>query len=133
MWRKGLFLWGVCISYRWLPSRNTTKMGIFSMDKDPKKEQIEGLPAWVMTPKEEKAVLEEYQKEVWRKCDEYVQAFKRCEAANGFSVLFRCKEEGNAMRECVQHHHQHEYVDEVRDTFLRKKIAAREAERAEKQ
>lgn len=97
-------------------------MGIFSMDTDPKKHQIKGLPNWVLTPKEEKEVLEEYQKEVWRKCDKYVQAFKLCEAATGFSVLFKCKEEGNAMRECVQHHHQHEYVDEVRDKFIKKKL-----------
>jgi COX assembly protein 1 len=96
------------------------------LDDENEKKRINGLPSWMLTPSEEKKVLEEYQKEVWRKCDKYVQEFKKCEANagfGGFAVLFECKEQGNAMRACVDHHHQHQYVDEVRDAFIQKKLA----------
>lgn len=94
------------------------------MSEKEQKKRIEGLPSWMLTPAEERTVLEEYQKEVWRRCDEYVQAFRKCEAGagyGGFGVLFECKKEGDAMRQCVDRHHQHQYVDEVRDAYIKKK------------
>ncbi|ONH76750.1 COX assembly mitochondrial protein [Pichia kudriavzevii] len=91
-------------------------------DGNSRKTRISGLPSWVLTPAEEKQVLEEYQKEVWRKCDEYVKEFQKCEASAGFGVWFKCKEEGKAMKACVEHHHQYEYVDEIRDAFIKKKM-----------
>lgn len=92
------------------------------LDKENEKKRIDGLPIWILTPKEEKEVLEEYQKEVWRKCDDYVQAFKKCEAMTGFGVLFKCRQESKAMKACVENQHQYEYVDEIRDAYIQKKI-----------
>lgn len=103
-----------------------SKMGW--LDKDNEKKRIEGLPSWILTPKEEKEVLEEYQREVWRQCDKYVQEFKKCEAMAGFGVLFKCREQSKAMKACVVDRHQHEYVDEVRDAYIQKKLAKRQAE-----
>lgn len=98
------------------------------LDKDDEKKRIDGLPSWILTPKEEKEVLEEYQREVWRQCDKYVQEFKKCEAMAGFGVLFKCREQSKAMKACVVDRHQHEYVDEVRDAYIQKKLAKRQAE-----
>lgn len=106
-------------------------MGLF--DKEFERKRIETLPNWILTPAEEKQVLEEYQKEVWRNCDRYVQEFQKCEAVSGFAVLFKCKAEGNAMRACVDHYHQHEYVDQVRDAFIKNKLDKFAQEKAAKQ
>lgn len=86
------------------------------------KVRTEGIPNWMLTPKEEKQVLEEYQLEVWRQCDKYVQEFKKCEALAGFGVFIKCRKESKAMKDCVDYRHQHEFVDEVRDKFIREKM-----------
>ncbi|KAG0682660.1 hypothetical protein C6P40_001100 [Pichia californica] len=100
------------------------------LDPDYKKERIEGLPGWILTPREEKEVLEEYQKQVWKNCDEYVQAFKKCEYFAGLGVLFKCREEANAMKACVDNQHKHEYVDKIRDEFIQRKLAKLKEEEA---
>ncbi|GMM45182.1 Cmc1 protein [Pichia kluyveri] len=91
------------------------------LDDSNPKERINGLPSWVLTPAEEKKVIERFQIAVWEACDPYVREFKKCEANTGFGVLFKCKKQGDAMRECVQRHKDHKYVDEVRDAFIREK------------
>lgn len=100
------------------------------------RKRIEGLPVWMLTPKEEKEVFEEYIQEIYKQCDEYVKAFSACEQAAGFGVFFKCKNESKAMKSCVQSHYNQEYVDDVRDKYIEKKIAFRkqleETEQAEK-
>lgn len=36
------------------------------------RKRIEGLPVWMLTPKEEKEVFENWRKNTWKYCDEYV-------------------------------------------------------------
>lgn len=100
------------------------------------RKRIEGLPVWMLTPKEEKEVFEEYIQEVYKECDDYVKAFSACEQMTGFGVFFKCRKESKAMKSCVQSHYSQEFVDEVRDKYIEKKIAFRknleETERAAK-
>ena len=103
-------------------SYTNTNMGFWNGIDEPK-ERTSGLPNWVLTPAEEKKVLEEYQKEVWKRCDPYVYEFRKCEHYAGLGVFFKCRAQAKAMKDCVNHHHQHEYVDEVRDAFIQKKLA----------
>lgn len=106
-------------------------MGLF--DGNVTKERIQGLPSWILTPLEEKEVLEEYQKEVWRKCDDQVKAFRKCESLAGFGVFYKCSEEAKAMRKCVHDQHDQEYVDEIRDAFIKKKMERIKKEQEEAQ
>ncbi|GMM31186.1 Cmc1 protein [Martiniozyma asiatica (nom. inval.)] len=95
------------------------------LDRELKLQQvnrINGLPAWMLTPKEEKEVLEQYQVEVWKRCDQYAKAFKQCEEMHGMTVFFKCKEESRILKQCIDDQHRHEFVDEVRDAYIQKKI-----------
>lgn len=78
----------------------------------------------MLTPKEEREVLEQYEVEVWKKCDAYSVAFKECERRVGFGVWFKCRAESKALKDCVYNQHTHERVDEIRDEFIRRKREA---------
>lgn len=79
------------------------------------------LPLWMLTPREEKEVLEQYEVEIWKRCDAQSLAFKRCEHQAGVGVWFKCRAESQALKDCIYQQHTHERVDEIRDEFIRRK------------
>lgn len=85
------------------------------------REHIKGLPVWMLTPKEEKEVLDQYEVEIWRKCDAFSLAFKKCESQAGVGVWFKCRSESTALKDCIYGQHTHERVDEIRDEFIKRK------------
>ncbi|GME69587.1 unnamed protein product [[Candida] boidinii] len=101
------------------------------------RKRIEGLPVWMLTPKEEKEVFENWRKNTWKYCDEYVGAFSKCEQAAGYTVWFKCRKESKAMRECIRERQNSKFVDEERDKYIEDKIkflkAKEQADEIEKQ
>ncbi|ODV86546.1 hypothetical protein CANARDRAFT_183508, partial [[Candida] arabinofermentans NRRL YB-2248] len=92
------------------------------------RKRIEGLPVWLLTPKEEKEVFENWRINAWKLCDEHVGAFSRCEQLAGYGVWFKCRKQSKAMRDCITNRQQQKYVDEERDKFIQKKIEYQKAQ-----
>ncbi|GMG24722.1 unnamed protein product [Ambrosiozyma monospora] len=86
------------------------------------RKRIEGLPVWMLTPKEEKEVFENWRIQAWKHCDSVVKEFSKCEQMAGYGVWFKCRKEGKAMRECIRERQQEKYVDEERDKLIKLKM-----------
>ncbi len=79
-------------------------------------------PVWLLTPKEEKQVFNNWRDSAWKYCDEYVKKFADCEKLNGLGVWFKCKKEAKEMKDCITSRRQKKYVDEERDKFIEEKM-----------
>ncbi|KAF6008113.1 hypothetical protein HII13_004297 [Brettanomyces bruxellensis] len=79
-------------------------------------------PVWLLSPKEEKQVFNNWRDSAWKYCNEYVKKFAECEQTAGLGVWFKCKKEGKEMRNCIDGRRQKKYVDEERDKFIEEKM-----------
>ncbi|ODQ77896.1 hypothetical protein BABINDRAFT_95065 [Babjeviella inositovora NRRL Y-12698] len=91
-------------------------------------ERNKSLPIWVLTPKEEKVVRENWKKNSWKKCDELARIFNLCAKANTFNVTTACTVPKEMLYECVYKYNTPEYMDIERDLFIREKLRKMEEE-----
>ncbi|OBA14335.1 uncharacterized protein OGAPODRAFT_9870 [Ogataea polymorpha] len=86
------------------------------------RKRVEGLPPWMLTPKEENEVFLNWRDNAWKACDQFVQDFVKCEHMAGYGVWFKCRKQSAKMKECIKSRQKQEYVDEERDKFIKKKM-----------
>ncbi|ANZ76722.1 BA75_04037T0 [Komagataella pastoris] len=86
------------------------------------RKRIDGLPPWVLTPKEEKEVFENWKTTTYKACDELVKKFADCAASSGYSAWFKCRKQSKVMRDCIASRQATKYVDDERDKYIQEKI-----------
>lgn len=61
------------------------------------------LPAWIITPKEEKAIFERWRKKAFAQCDELIRRYIECSNlyANPLEAIEKCKPANQASLDCV--------------------------------
>lgn len=97
------------------------KVKNFGSDND----RDNGLPVWLLTPKEEKDVYNNWREHTWQHCDEYVREFSKCEQQAGLGVWFKCRKQSKAMRQCIERRKDKKYVDAERDAYIDAKMKRR--------
>ena len=82
------------------------------------------LPAWIITPKEEKAIFERWRKKTFAKCDDLIRKYIECSNlyVNPLEAIEKCKPANQASLDCVAQYQKTEYLDEERDLFIKEKI-----------
>ncbi|KAI5950031.1 hypothetical protein KGF57_004541 [Candida theae] len=82
------------------------------------------LPAWIITPKEEKAIFERWRKRTFSKCDDLIKRYIECSNsyANPLDAIEKCKSVNQASLDCVAQYQKQEYLDQERDLFIKEKI-----------
>ncbi|ABN65414.1 predicted protein [Scheffersomyces stipitis CBS 6054] len=83
------------------------------------------LPAWVITPKEEKVIFDRWRKKAFAKCDDLIKAYVECSNSykNPFEGIKNCEKFNDAQLACVAQYQKKEYLDIERDIMIDEKIA----------
>lgn len=78
------------------------------------------MPAWVLTPKEEKVVFERWRKKAFARCDDLIKAYIAC--SNSYNkpmdAVRECEAANRASTECVAKYQKLEYLDEERAILI---------------
>lgn len=84
------------------------------------------LPAWMLTPKEEKLIFERWRKKAFLRCDELIKKYIEC--TNSYSALeamTKCQTANNIAQGCVAKYQKVEYLDIERDILIKEKAEKR--------
>lgn len=81
------------------------------------------MPAWVITPKEEKAIFERWRKKAFAKCDDMIKAYIECSNRykNPLELMKMCEQANKASLDCVAQYQKQEYLDIERDILIKEK------------
>lgn len=86
------------------------------------------VPAWIITPKEEKLLWERWRTNANQHCDAFVRAYIECSNSyrNPLDGIKYCKE-ANAQREaCLRQFQKMKTLDEYKDAYIQEKIEMRQ-------
>lgn len=81
------------------------------------------MPAWVITPKEEKAIFERWRKKAFARCDDLIKAYIECSNSykNPLELMKKCEQANKASLDCVAQYQKQEYLDIERDILIKEK------------
>ncbi|KAK6457710.1 cytochrome c oxidase biogenesis protein Cmc1 like-domain-containing protein [Scheffersomyces xylosifermentans] len=87
------------------------------------------MPAWVITPKEEKAIFERWRKKAFAKCDDLIRAYVECSNSyqNPLEGMKKCEKINDQAQGCVAQFQKQKYLDIERDLLIDEKIAKKKA------
>ncbi|RLV83660.1 hypothetical protein JA9_004746 [Meyerozyma sp. JA9] len=82
------------------------------------------LPAWILTPKEEKAIFEKWRKKAFAKCDDLIRAYIDCSNSyqSPFEAMSKCEKANQASMGCVEKYQQKKYLDIERNILIKEKM-----------
>ena len=85
------------------------------------------LPAWVITPKEERLIFDRWRKKAFSKCDDLIKAYIECSNSfkNPLESLKQCENVNKAAQECVATYQKQEYLDIEREILIDEKLQKR--------
>lgn len=82
------------------------------------------LPAWMLTPKEEKLVYERWRKNTHAKCDHLIRLYIEC--SNHYSNVIegfnKCKDINARTQGCIRQYQEMKYLDQERDKYIQEKL-----------
>lgn len=81
------------------------------------------LPAWLLSPKEEKAIFERWRKKAFARCDDLIRAYIECSNSyqNPIELMTKCEAANKALMDCVAKYQTQEYLDIERDILIQEK------------
>ncbi|EGV60795.1 hypothetical protein PSN45_001414 [Yamadazyma tenuis] len=93
-----------------------------NLPSDPK------LPAWILTPKEEKLIFQRWRKKAFKQCDELIKVYIRCSNSyqNPWDAMGHCKDFNDAQLACMKEYQQLKYLDIERDILIQEKNAKKQ-------
>jgi COX assembly protein 1 len=82
------------------------------------------LPAWIISPKEERAIFERWRKKTFEKCDAYIKAYVECsnKYPNPLEAMKMCEQANKESLGCVAKYQKQKYLDIERDLLIEEKI-----------
>lgn len=104
------------------------------MSYPPKKsfEEVElptnpNLPAWVISPKEEKLIFERWRKRAFARCDDLIKAYIECSNSylSPLDAMKNCDAANKKSLDCVAKYQKIEYLDVERDLLIKEKLERR--------
>lgn len=81
------------------------------------------LPAWVITPKEEKLIFERWRKKAFSRCDDLIKSYIECSNSykSPFEAMSKCEAANKKSMGCVESYQKTEYLDIERDILIKEK------------
>lgn len=97
--------------------KEETKFDEVELPTDP------SMPAWIITPKEEKVIFERWRKKTFARCDEFIKAYIECtNLYTNMDAVKNCKSLNDTAQGCVAKYQKMEFLDEERDILIKEKM-----------
>lgn len=82
------------------------------------------LPAWIISPKEERAIFERWRKKTFERCDALIKAYVECsnKYLNPLEAMKMCEQANKDSLGCVAKYQKQEYLDIERDLLIEEKL-----------
>lgn len=85
------------------------------------------IPAWIITPKEERAVFERWKAKTFAICDDYIRIYVECSNSykNPVEAMRKCEKANQNSIGCVRKYQTLEYLDKEKDLYIKEKLEKR--------
>lgn len=82
------------------------------------------LPAWIISPKEERAIFERWRLKTFERCDDFIKRYVECSNSysNPVEAMKKCEAANQASIGCVRKYQTLEYLDIERDQLIQEKL-----------
>lgn len=89
------------------------------------------LPAWVITPKEERLIFDRWRKKAFSQCDSLIKAYIECSNSfkNPLESMKRCESINKVAQGCVAQYQKQEYLDIERELLIDEKLQKRKLQK----
>lgn len=85
------------------------------------------IPAWIITPKEEKVIFERWRRNAHIHCDELIRSYIECSNSyrNPLDGMKHCKQVNKDREDCLKLWKKIQTLDEMKDKYIDEKIEMR--------